>query len=63
MYTASITVSLWTSIPIEIIDEDIGLALLLGATPIVACGSGAKPLGLPLTHGNPIRLGQPFHIF
>jgi hypothetical protein len=40
-----------------------GLALLSVATLSVACGTGANSSSGPLTHGNPIRLGQPFHIF
>ncbi len=55
--------SLWTYIPIQIIDEDMGLALLSVATSCVACGSGTEPGRLVLTHDTPIRSDQPFHIF
>ena len=41
----------------------MGLVLLSAATWSVACGTGANQIGAALTHGNPIRLGQPFHNF
>ena len=52
--------SLCTSIPIQIIDVDMGLVLLSVATLSVACGSGALPDSVTLTHANPARLGQLF---
>ena len=44
-YTATITVSLCTSIPIQIIDEDMGLVLLSAATIASHVALARYPIG------------------